>query len=305
MKLLSIKLAAAKLTSTNLTEERVLINQYSVTIKEDVLRALNEDLGGSDDSELDVTAMLIASDAICTAKIITREDIVMCGKDWAEQAFLLVDSNLIVEWFANDGDQLTCNSTLAKITGNARAILTAERTALNFLQFLSATATTTYQYSKLLEGSSTQLLDTRKTIPGYRQAQKYAVKCGGGNNHRMGLYDAYLIKENHISACGGIAQAIQQARKTNPNVKIEVEVESLEELSQAIDNGADIVMLDNFSTELVYDAVSLNKQTCKLEVSGNITEERLKELAKTGVDYISSGAITKHVKAVDLSLLIS
>lgn len=255
-------------------------------------------------AEKDITASLIAADSTARAHIICREDIVMCGREWATQAFLLLDRTLQLNWHFNDGDVVAANSSLVNITGNARSILTGERTALNFLQMLSGTATTTASYVKHLAGSATQLLDTRKTIPGFRQAQKYAVACGGGRNHRMGLFDAFLIKENHIKACGSIKNAIAQAKHLHNEITVEIEVESLPELEQAIAAGADIVMLDNFSTEQILRAVSINNQQCKLEVSGNITEKRLAELAKTSVDFVSSGAITKHVRAVDLSLLI-
>jgi nicotinate-nucleotide pyrophosphorylase (carboxylating) len=288
----------------------------------DVKRALIEDLSelnvevvdslNSDESKAtvhslaakDITANLISSDANCEAHVICREDIVMCGREWATQAFLILDPNIQLNWHFNDGDAVAANASLVNIKGNARCILTSERTALNFLQLLSGTATTTASYVKHLSGSATQLLDTRKTIPGFRQAQKYAVACGGGKNHRMGLFDAFLIKENHIKACGSIPNAIFQAKSLHPEKTLEIEVESLQELEQAIAAGTDIAMLDNFSTEQIQKAVSINNQQCKLEVSGNITEQRLAELAKTGVDFVSSGAITKHVKAVDLSLLI-
>jgi nicotinate-nucleotide pyrophosphorylase (carboxylating) len=288
-----------------------VIEQYKLSIKQDVNRALVEDLcltpqtnGQLIDASNDITAMLIDAETVAEAKIITREDIVLCGQAWASEAFKQIDPSIALTWQVNDGDAVDANSTLLVIKGKARAILSAERTALNFLQMLSGTATTTAYYVKCLQGSRTRLLDTRKTIPGFRQAQKYAVACGGGKNHRIGLYDAYLIKENHIKACGSITNAIIQAKHLQSEKPVEIEVENLEELTQAIAAGADIIMLDNFSTKLVYEAVTLNNEQCKLEVSGNITLERLAELAKTGVDYISSGAITKHVKAVDLSLLI-
>lgn len=282
-----------------------MIENYQLTIDQDVKKALSEDLGEPRNIENDITAMLIDESSQVSAKIITREDIILCGKAWAIESFLQIDSNIELEWYYNDGDRIDSSSTIVTIAGNARTILTAERTALNFLQFLSATATTTHHYASLLAESHTQLLDTRKTIPGFRHAQKYAVKCGGGANHRIGLYDLYLIKENHIKACGSIEKAIIKAKQLNPQINVEVEVENLSELAEAIAAGADIVMLDNFSTDLIYEAVLINNQTCKLEVSGNITEERLTELAKTGVDFISSGAITKCVQAVDLSLLIN
>jgi len=287
-----------------------VIEQYQVNVKQDVQAALFEDLSPTPNAPYvslncldDITAMLIDAKAQAQANIITREDIVVCGQAWAQEAFHQVDPELVLTWQVKDGDSVKASSTLLTISGNARAILTAERTALNFLQMLSATATTTASYLKHLKGSNTKLLDTRKTIPRFRQAQKYAVACGGGTNHRIGLFDAYLIKENHIKACGSIRNAINQAKRLQSQKLVEVEVESLEELREAIAAGADIVMLDNFSTELIQAAVTLNNHQCKLEVSGNITSERLKELAKTGVDYVSSGAITKHINAVDLSLL--
>ena len=296
---------------------------YNVDINADVSRALIEDLhstpsdlakvnGASKQclstlatlAKQDITAQLIPEHEVAEAHIITREDIVLCGKAWAQTAFTLIDSNIKLTWHYEDSDKIEAGQSLVDIKGYARSILTSERTALNFLQTLSATATSTANYAKHLQGFQTQLLDTRKTLPGFRQAQKYAVTCGGGANHRMGLYDAFLIKENHIKACGTITNAIKTAKEMLYNKPIEVEVESLDELNEAIKAGADIIMLDNFSTEQVQRAVALNNQQCKLEVSGNITEERLAELAKTNVDFVSTGAITKHVKAVDLSLLI-
>lgn len=279
-------------------------------ISRQVYDALCEDLGLSSvsenspiDIEQDITASLIPADKTINAKIITREDAVICGIEWARQAFILCDEQLLLKWHVADGDMVPANTLLLEVSGNARAILCAERTALNFLQMLSATATTTYQYTQHLVGTNTKLLDTRKTIPGYRLAQKYAVACGGGMNHRVGLYDAFLIKENHIHACGGINKAVEQAKRTHPNKPIEVEVETLDELKQAINAGVNTIMLDNFTQDLILQAVSLNAGKCKLEVSGNITHERLKELAATGVDYISSGALTKHITAIDLSLI--
>lgn len=309
-------------TSKTGDAKNIDITTYAITqesIDRDVERALVEDLSplpmisDTEHSKLeylqslinhDITANLIAQDSTAHAHIITREDIVVCGLQWAQSAFMLVDPSLELTWHCEDGQAIKANSTLVDIKGSAKAILTSERTALNFLQMLSATATTTAHYAKFLQGSSTALLDTRKTLPGFRQAQKYAVACGGGKNHRMGLYDAFLIKENHIKACGSIGNAIFQAKALQTQKPIEIEVENLDELRQAIAANADIVMLDNFSTEQVQEAVSINNHQCKLEVSGNITEERLTELAKTRVDYISSGAITKHINAVDLSLLI-
>ncbi len=277
---------------------------YKINIKADVTSALSEDLGGSVALENDITAQLVDGNAIVTAVIIAREQGIVCGIDWASEAFIQLDPTIKLTWQVKDGVLVKENQTLVSIKGNGQAILTGERTALNFLQTLSGTATTTYQYVKLLGNSKTRLLDTRKTLPNLRLAQKYAVKCGGGQNHRIGLFDAFLIKENHISACGSIKAAINKARSIQADKPIEVEVENLNELQQAIDAKADIVMLDNFNTKQILAAVELNKQACKLEVSGNITDARLQELANLGVDFVSSGALTKHVHALDLSLLI-
>ena len=275
------------------------------SIQQQVTRALAEDLGGTPEASADITANLIPAAHQATATIITREDCVVCGVAWAQLAFSQVDSSIEQSWQVADGDKIPADSVLVSLKGPARALLTAERTALNFLQLLSGTATETAFYASLLADSDTRILDTRKTIPGLRLAQKYAVACGGGKNHRIGLFDAFLIKENHIMACGGIAEAISTAKTQAPGKPVEVEVESLEELQQAINAGADIVMLDNFTNEQIQRAVSLTQKRCKLEVSGNITSERLSSLALLGVDYISSGALTKHVKAVDLSLRIN
>jgi nicotinate-nucleotide pyrophosphorylase (carboxylating) len=280
-----------------------LISQYQFNISKQIEDALLEDLGGKISVQNDITAMLIEEDTLMSAKIITRENCVVCGTAWVNEVFAQIDKSVTLDWQCEDGAALNANDTIVYIKGNARAILTAERTALNFLQTLSGTATTTARYVKYLESSNTKLLDTRKTIPGMRQAQKYAVACAQGHNHRMGLYDAFLIKENHIEACGGIKNAVSKAKLMQPNLPIEVEVENLEELVEAINSGVNTIMLDNFSTERIYEAVVINAGRCKLEVSGNITFDRLKELAATGVDYVSSGALTKHVIAVDLSLI--
>ncbi|WP_412971368.1 carboxylating nicotinate-nucleotide diphosphorylase [Glaciecola sp. MF2-115] len=280
-----------------------LFNQYQFNIPKQVEDALLEDLGGHISMQNDITAMLIEEDTVMSAKIITREDCVVCGRAWVNEVFKQIDKNVVLDWQCDDGSVLKANDTIVYIKGNARSILTAERSALNFLQTLSGTATTTARYVTYLENSQTKLLDTRKTIPGMRQAQKYAVACALGQNHRMGLYDAFLIKENHIDACGGIKNAVSKAKLMQPGLPIEVEVENLEELIEAIDSGVNTIMLDNFSTERIYKAVDINAGRCKLEVSGNITFDRLIELAATGVDYVSSGALTKNVVAVDLSLV--
>jgi nicotinate-nucleotide pyrophosphorylase (carboxylating) len=274
-------------------------------IEQSVKLALAEDLNGLPASQGDITANLIPVQQQLQAEVITREDCVLAGRAWVEETFKQVDATIELTWFANDCDTLTAGSKIFAVQGPARGILTAERTALNFLQTLSATATMVASYVAELAGTRTKLLDTRKTLPGLRQAQKYAVRCGGGHNHRIGLFDAYLIKENHIMACGSIAAAVAAARQQHASVKVEVEVESIDELSQAIDAGADIVMLDNFSLPQIRQAVALNNGKVKLEVSGNVTRESLRELAMTGVDYISSGALTKHVQAIDLSLRVS
>lgn len=274
------------------------------TIAAQVNVALSEDLGGINNPDNDITAGLVPATTHAQATIITREDCVISGIAWAQEAFDQMGSDIEVEWLVADGDKVNADTVLANITGNARGILTAERTALNFLQTLSATATVTAFYVAKLTGSHTKILDTRKTLPGLRMAQKYAVTCGGGKNHRIGLYDAYLIKENHVFACGSIAKAVAQANENHPDKPVEVEVENLEELKLAIDAGANIVMLDNFTNEQIEQAVAINQGKAKLEVSGNITDERLKELSVFGVDFISSGALTKHVNAIDLSLRI-
>ncbi|EIW88131.1 nicotinate-nucleotide pyrophosphorylase [Alishewanella agri BL06] len=267
-----------------------------------VTAALAEDLGQQNAELGDITASLIPATQQAVATIITREDCVLCGSGFVNEVFLQLGNQVSIQWHATDGDRLSANSLICTLQGPARALLTGERTALNFLQLLSGTATTTAHYVRYLEGSNTRLLDTRKTLPGLRFAQKYAVSCGGGLNHRFGLFDAFLIKENHIAAAGSISQAVQQARQNFPGKPVEVEVENLDELKQALTAGADIIMLDNFSTPEIRQAVLLNQGRAKLEVSGNITSERLGELAATGVDFISSGALTKHVQAIDLSM---
>lgn len=267
-----------------------------------VTAALAEDLGQQNAELGDITASLIPATQQAVATIITREDCVLCGSGFVNEVFLQLGNQVSIQWHATDGDRLSANSLICTLQGPARALLTGERTALNFLQLLSGTATTTAHYVRYLEGTNTRLLDTRKTLPGLRFAQKYAVSCGGGLNHRFGLFDAFLIKENHIAAAGSIIQAVQQARQNFPGKPVEVEVENLDELKQALTAGADIIMLDNFSTPEIRQAVLLNQGRAKLEVSGNITSERLGELAATGVDFISSGALTKHVQAIDLSM---
>ena len=283
--------------------------------------ALEEDLGYQADSNLsseqkleaDITAQLIPSDKYAEATLITREEGVFAGKAWAEQVFNQLGGEVALHWHVDDGDLLVPNQVLCEMSGPARAILTGERTAMNFIQTLSGVATLTKHYVDRIAGTHCKLLDTRKTLPGLRTAQKYAVTCGGGKNHRIGLFDAFLIKENHIMACGSIAKAIESARALASDKIVEVEVESIEELQQALDAAADIVMLDNFDVTMMIQAVELNQrfhkeqgypaaQRVKLEVSGNVTLDTIADFAKTGVDYISVGALTKHVKALDLSL---
>lgn len=278
-----------------------------LAIQEGVRNALVEDLSEKDAS-LDITAQLISPTSHSKATIITRDKAVICGVEWVNEVFRQLGQEVSLIWHVKDGDLVEPNTTLCDLEGPSRVLLTGERTALNFLQTLSATATLTHQYSRLLEGTNTTLLDTRKTLPGMRLAQKFAVRCGGGANHRIGLYDAYLIKENHIFACGGIEQAVKKAKQLNPGKTVEVEVENLDEFEQALTAEADIIMLDNFSLADIESAVAANNKAehkAKLEVSGNITDERLAELAATGVDFISSGALTKNIQAIDLSMRIS
>ena len=277
------------------------------SLKQQVSQALYEDLSAVDATR-DITAQLIAADSHSNATIIKREPMVMCGMAWVNEVFQQLDAKVTIDWLATDGDHIDADQVLCKLSGASRSLLTGERTALNFLQTLSATATLTAQYTRILAGSNTRLLDTRKTLPGLRLAQKYAVRCGGGKNHRIGLYDAYLIKEYHFAACGGFDNAVQRARQLNPGKPVEVEVENLHEFDQALHANADIIMLDNFAVDDVKTAVKQNRSQqhpAKLEVSGNITDARLSELKTTGVDFISSGALTKNVKAVDLSMRMS
>ncbi|NRA53696.1 MAG: carboxylating nicotinate-nucleotide diphosphorylase [Gammaproteobacteria bacterium] len=271
-------------------------------IKQSVTLALNEDLGYQSASDGDITANLIADETSAEATIISREMAVFCGKAWAEEVFKQLGGEVAIHWLVDDGDIIAPNEVLCEMSGPAKILLTGERVALNFIQLLSGTATVVKQYVDHIEGTNTRLLDTRKTIPGLRTAQKYAVTCGGGANHRIGLFDAYLIKENHIMACGGIKQAIDKARQLHSDKLVEVEVESLEELKQALAAGSDIVMLDNFDIEMMRQAVELTKGKAKLEVSGNVTLATIGDFARTGIDYISVGALTKHVTATDLSM---
>jgi nicotinate-nucleotide pyrophosphorylase (carboxylating) len=264
-----------------------------------VAAALAEDIGGGD-----LTAALIPAEQAGRATVITREPAIVCGIPYVEACFRQVAARVSFEWWVAEGDSAEAGQRLFRVEGPARALLTAERSALNFLQLLSGTATAAHSYAALLKGTKCRLLDTRKTIPGLRSAQKYAVRVGGGDNHRMGLFDGILIKENHLAAAGGVAQAIRAAKR-NAKVPVEVEVEDLLQLQQAIDAGADIAMLDNFSLPMMREAVTLNagaRLPLKIEASGGITLATIREIAETGVDFISVGSITKHVRAVDLSM---
>ena len=266
----------------------------------DVQRALAEDIGAGD-----VTASLIPPHLTVTALILSREPMLVCGQAWVMHVFAEVDSAIKINWLVEEGEWLDKPATLCTIHGLARNILTAERTALNFLQTLSATATATHHYLEQLKGYPTQLLDTRKTLPGLRQAQKYAVACAGGVNHRFGLYDAFLIKENHIKACGSIKKAVEMAKEKSLHLLVEVEVETLAELREALDAKPDRILLDNFDHPMLVDAVAMNQPYgCALEASGGVNLDTIASIAATGVDYISVGAITKSIQAIDLRLLI-
>ena len=267
------------------------------SIQLNIQQALQEDIGDGD-----ITALLTPEDEQATATIISREDMILAGQPWVNALIAAFDPSVQITWLKNDGDLVFANETIFKLAGSARSLLTVERPALNFVQTLSAVASKTAEYVKQLDGLNTKLLDTRKTLPGLRIAQKYAVAVGGGQNHRLGLFDAFLIKENHIMASGGIAQAIAKAHQIAPGKPVEVEVETWAELDQALEAQADIVMLDNFSQQQMIDAVKHVAGRCKLEASGNITIANLREVATTGVDYISMGVLTKDVKAVDLSM---
>ena len=262
--------------------------------------ALDEDIGSGD-----ITAALVPSRDTAHASVITREAGVLCGTQFVDAVFYAVDPGVSVEWKKTDGDRLAPNDVLFTLAGNARSILTGERAALNFLQMLSGTASYSASLVSIIEGTNAKLLDTRKTIPGFRNAQKYAVTCGGCFNHRIGLFDAFLIKENHIAACGGIRQAIEQARQSVPAKPIEIEVENLQELEQALTAKADRVMLDNFTLDDMRRAVAMTRGEAELEASGNVTEATLRGIAETGVDFISIGALTKVVLPLDLSLRLS
>ena len=266
-------------------------------INNDVKLALQEDVGSGD-----ISAQLIDEEASLRMNLLVREDAVLCGCAWFDEVFGQCDPSIKIEWAAGDGDRVKADTNLCTISGPARAILSAERTALNFLQTLSGTATTTRRYVDRIEDTRCRILDTRKTIPHLRLAQKYAVKCGGGTNHRTGLYDAYLIKENHLAARGSIKAAVERGRVLQPDCFLEVEVENLDQLQQVIDAQADRALLDNFTVENLKQAVALNDRRIELEASGNITDANLLAIARTGIDFISVGALTKHLRAIDFSL---
>ena len=262
-----------------------------------VARALEEDIGSGD-----VTAMLIPEQQKSKAEVLCRENAVICGCAWVQEVFKQLDPDIKIHWFVKDGDKVGPNQPLFTVTGNTRTLLSGERTALNFLQLLTGTATIANRFANLTKNTDIKILDTRKTIPGLRLAQKYAVAVGGCDNHRIGLYDAFLIKENHIAACGGVTLAVLKAREISPNKIIEVEVENLTELNEALDAQADVVMVDNFAKEELEALRNIKLGNTKIEVSGNITEESIKAYTKYAVNYISSGSLTKHVNAVDLSM---
>ncbi|EPE1849444.1 carboxylating nicotinate-nucleotide diphosphorylase [Cronobacter dublinensis] len=279
-----------------------LLERITLDIPVTVAQALREDLGGETDASRDITAQLLPPDSRSHAVVITREAGVFCGKRWVDEVFIQLGGDVSVTWRVNDGDSVQPDQPLFELEGSSRVLLTGERTALNFVQTLSGVASEVRRYVTLLEGTHTQLLDTRKTIPGLRSALKYAVLCGGGANHRLGLSDAFLIKENHIIASGSVRQAVEKAFWLHPDVPVEVEVESLDELDDALKAGADIIMLDNFNVEQMRAAVKRTAGQARLEVSGNVTLETLRAFAETGVDYISVGALTKHIRALDLSM---
>lgn len=276
------------------------LQQLTEEIEANVRIALAEDVGSGD-----ITAQLIAADKTASARVITREAAVISGVAWVNEVFRQVDSTVVVRWLVADGQRVEANAVLFELEGRARALLTGERTALNFLQSLSAVATRSQYFADLVAGTAVKLLDTRKTLPGLRLAQKYAVTCGGCHNHRLGLYDAFLIKENHIAACGGVAATVAAAHRIAPGKPVEVEVENLDELREALAAGADIIMLDELSLEDMRTAVQLNAGQALLEASGNVNEQTIRAIAETGVDYISLGTLTKDVKAVDLSMRLS
>lgn len=280
------------MTALNMPPQQLISSQVKLALIEDV-------------GQGDLTADLIDAATQTTAAIITREDMTLCGQAWVNEVFKQLDPNITITWHSNDGDKISANSTLCQLHGSARVLLTGERTAMNFIQTLSATATLCRRYADSVKDLPVQLLDTRKTIPGYRHAQKYAVRCGGCYNHRIGLYDGILIKENHIEATGSINAAITLARRLHPTIAVEIEVENLIELEQALTAKADIILLDNFTLADLEKAVNINHDQAKLEASGGIDLDNVHEIAQTGVERISVGALTKDIKAIDLSMRFS
>ena len=270
---------------------------WRADIERTVRWAIEEDIGSGD-----ITAELIPADKLATATIITRETATICGRPWVDEVFRQLDPAVTLTWHVADGERVEPNQLLVTLHGRARSLLTGERAALNFLQTLSGTASAAHEYAQSVRGTDIKILDTRKTLPGLRTAQKYAVRCGGCHNHRIGLYDAFLIKENHIAACGGIANAVAKARELHPGKPVEVEVETFEELNQALAAKADVIMLDNFSDDDAIQAIALVNKKAKVEISGNVSETHLETLRKIAPDFVSSGALTKHVRAVDLSM---
>ncbi len=275
------------------------INPSDFLDRDSILRFLNEDIGTGD-----LTVKIVPEKKEAQANVITREKMVLCGREWFETVFHELNDEVIVGWLAEEGETVPAGTKICSLQGSARALLTGERTALNLLQTLSATATISRTYADAVEGTGARVLDTRKTIPGLRNAQKYAVRCGGCFNHRVGLYDGILIKENHIVAAGSILAAVSKAKVLGAGVPVEVEVESLDEVKQALSAGADILLLDNFDNEMLREAVALNRGQAKLEASGNVRLTTIHAIAETGVDFISVGALTKNIDAVDLSMRI-
>ncbi|EJD6046705.1 carboxylating nicotinate-nucleotide diphosphorylase [Providencia rettgeri] len=280
----------------------MLFERLQIDIPFMVSVALKEDLGQSIDYKKDITGQLLNIDAQASARIITREHGVFCGKQWLDEVFLQLGGQVKIDWKVQDGETVTPNQVLCEMQGPSQILLTGERTSLNFIQTLSSVSSITAEYVKQITGTRAKLLDTRKTIPGLRTALKYAVLMGGGFNHRLGLSDAYLIKENHIISAGSVERAVELARSAHPDVPIEIEVESLDELLRALKAQADIIMLDNFTPVMMKEAVVLTAGKAALEVSGDVTLDTIKEFAETGVDFISVGALTKHIKAMDLSM---
>jgi len=275
----------------------MLLEALETQIEHDIRNALEEDLGNGD-----ITAQLVPQDRIWKASVYTSESAILCGRNWFDAVFRHLDATIDIRWYAADGDPIKPHQVVCTLKGPARCLLSGERTALNFLQTLSGTATIAGEYARQVNGLHTRILDTRKTVPGLRRAQKYAVRCGGCHNHQLGLYDAFLIKENHIMAAGSIAEAVKNARTLEKDMPVEIEVENKEELQQALQAGADRILLDNFSVEEIREAVAINNSAAELEASGGISLDSLRAYAETGVDYVSVGALTKDVRAIDFSM---